>query len=76
MRKISKREASKVSAGVVSSGRLVAAMTAGAVAGALRGIPGGPIGMAGNAIFGAGMAAAGVAMSDAAALREKNAERK
>lgn len=77
MKEISKREVNEVSAGVVvSSGKLVAAMTTGAIAGALRGIPGGPIGMAGNAVFGAGMAAAGVAMADAAAIRESNVFKK
>lgn len=72
MRAISGNEISEISGGL-SLGKLIASVTVGAITGAVRGIPGGPVGMVGNAIFGAGMAAAGVAVHNAAAIAEQNA---
>lgn len=51
---------------------MFAAVTVGAITGALRGIPGGPLGMIGSAVFGAGMAAAENAMVDAAQIADND----
>jgi hypothetical protein len=55
-----------VSAGVkISTTKLIGAIVGGAITGAIRGIPGGPIGMIGNAVAGAGLGAFTVAAYDA-----------
>jgi hypothetical protein len=71
MREIEQSRIKEVSGGI-SFTNLVATMVTGAVAGALRGIPGGPVAMIGSAIFGAGMAAAGTAIVDASTIHDVN----
>ncbi len=70
MRELKLSEAIDVNAGL-SFGKLIASITVGCFTGALRGIAGGPVGMIGGAIFGAGMGAAGCAITDAATLAEQ-----
>jgi len=62
----------KSSGGKISVGKLFGGMVIGAITGALRGIPGGPLAMFGSAVAGAGMGAFAVAMNDAAEIKSQN----
>ena len=69
MQVLNKHDMDKINGGL-SFNKLIGSMVTGGVMGALRGISGGPIGMIGGAVFGAGLGAATCAINDAATLSE------
>lgn len=70
MKKITKQELKDINAGL-GLGKLIGSIAIGAITGALRGIPAGPAGIVGSAIFGAGMGAATCAITDAGSLYDE-----